>query len=103
MLDSLSRELRMIEASNFGRRGLQQPPAATFLPQAMNSRLPIPAVLVTALLLVSCATAPPEGAWLLLGSRAPNFSLPNQHGGQISLADYRGQKNVVVVFSRAYR
>ena len=30
------------------------------------------------------------------------FSLPNAHGGQVSLDDYQGNKNVVLVFYRAF-
>ena len=30
------------------------------------------------------------------------FSLPNAHGGQVSLDDYEGNKNVVLVFYRAF-
>ena len=32
------------------------------------------------------------------GEPAPDFSLPDQHGREVSLADWRGIKNVVVVF-----
>ena len=35
---------------------------------------------------------------LTSGSPAPQFSLTNQHGENISLADYKGKKNVVVLF-----
>jgi peroxiredoxin len=35
---------------------------------------------------------------LTIGSPAPQFSLANQHGENISLADYKGKKNVVVLF-----
>jgi thioredoxin-dependent peroxiredoxin len=33
-----------------------------------------------------------------VGERAPEFTLPALGGGQISLADYRGKKNVVLFF-----
>jgi peroxiredoxin len=33
-----------------------------------------------------------------VGSPAPEFSLKNQHGELVSLADFRGEKNVVLVF-----
>jgi peroxiredoxin Q/BCP len=33
---------------------------------------------------------------------APNFTLPAHDGRTISLADYRGQKNVILFFVRAY-
>ncbi|MDT0346285.1 peroxiredoxin [Streptomyces litchfieldiae] len=32
------------------------------------------------------------------GSKAPDFQLRNQHGQTITLADYRGGKNVVLLF-----
>ncbi|MGK5531289.1 peroxiredoxin [Streptomyces sp. URMC 129] len=32
------------------------------------------------------------------GSKAPEFRLRNQHGQTVSLADYRGTKNVVLLF-----
>jgi mycoredoxin-dependent peroxiredoxin len=35
---------------------------------------------------------------LEVGQRAPDFSLRNQHGQTVSLADFRGRKNVVVLF-----
>ncbi len=33
-----------------------------------------------------------------VGQAAPEFTLTNQYGQQVSLADYRGEKNVVVMF-----
>jgi peroxiredoxin len=33
-----------------------------------------------------------------VGSPAPEFSLKNQHGEVVSLSDFRGEKNVVLVF-----
>ena len=35
-------------------------------------------------------------------NKAFAFSLPNAHGGQVSLDDYQGNKNVVLVFYRAF-
>jgi peroxiredoxin len=35
---------------------------------------------------------------VLVGDAAPNFSLVNQHGETVSLADFAGKKPVVVVF-----
>lgn len=32
------------------------------------------------------------------GDKAPDFTLKDQHGQDVSLADYRGTKNVVLVF-----
>lgn len=33
-----------------------------------------------------------------IGSKAPDFELSNQHGQKVKLSDFRGKKNVVVVF-----
>ena len=33
-----------------------------------------------------------------VGERAPDFTLQNQHGESISLSDFAGQKNVLLVF-----
>ncbi|MFT2014939.1 peroxiredoxin [Streptomyces sp. 796.1] len=33
-----------------------------------------------------------------VGTQAPEFSLRNQHGEQITLAEFRGEKNVVLLF-----
>ena len=38
------------------------------------------------------------GTGLSVGTKAPDFTLPNQHGKSVSLADFRGQKSVVVYF-----
>jgi peroxiredoxin len=35
---------------------------------------------------------------LSIGSPAPDFELPNQHGEKISLESFRGKKNVVLLF-----
>lgn len=35
---------------------------------------------------------------LQIGDKAPEFTLTSQHGEQVSLADFRGSKAVVVVF-----
>ncbi len=37
----------------------------------------------------------------LTNTSAPDFTLPAVKGGQVSLADYRGRKNVVLVFNRS--
>ena len=44
----------------------------------------------------SCTTDAPTG--LLVGQAAPGFTLKDQRGASVSLSDYRGVKNVVVVF-----
>jgi peroxiredoxin len=35
---------------------------------------------------------------LAIGSAAPDFTLKNQHGEDVSLSSYKGKKNVVVLF-----
>nr|MCW2727609.1 peroxiredoxin [Aeromicrobium sp.] len=35
---------------------------------------------------------------LSIGDAAPDFTLKNQHGEDISLSSFRGEKNVVLVF-----
>ncbi len=35
---------------------------------------------------------------LTIGQPAPDFTLVNQHGEQVTLSSYKGKKNVVVVF-----
>jgi cytochrome oxidase Cu insertion factor (SCO1/SenC/PrrC family) len=37
-----------------------------------------------------------------VGQPAPDFTLEDSDGKNISLADYRGKKNVVLVFYRGY-
>lgn len=32
---------------------------------------------------------------------APDFALPDIHGATVRLSDYRGKKNVVLVFNRS--
>ena len=38
-----------------------------------------------------------------VGSTAPDFTLPNAMGGDISLSDYRGKRCVVLVFLRGLK
>lgn len=35
---------------------------------------------------------------MMVGKPAPNFTLTDQHGRKISLEDYKGKKNVVILF-----
>ena len=37
-----------------------------------------------------------------VGDQAPDFTLENMDGKRISLADFRGKKNVVLVFYRGH-
>ena len=42
----------------------------------------------------------PEGDGLAVGLKAPDFNLPDSDGEMIALADYVGQKQVVLIFYR---
>ena len=42
----------------------------------------------------------PEGDGLTVGLKAPDFNLPDSDGEMIALADYAGEKKVVLVFDR---
>lgn len=66
-----------------------------------NLRLPlfVLGVLVAALSLFACGTAGDEG--VQVGDPAPAFTLPSASGEQISLADYRGSKPVLLYFHMA--
>lgn len=39
---------------------------------------------------------------LRVGERPPDFTLPDAAGRPVSLADYRGEKAVILVFYRGY-
>lgn len=59
--------------------------------------------LLFVLLLASVLTAtaqqpPPPTTHLKVGDRAPDFTLPDQDGKPVKLADYLGKKNVVLAF-----
>lgn len=48
------------------------------------------------------ARIPATPSNLHVGSRPPDFTLPDAGGRPVSLADYRGKKPVVLVFYRGY-
>jgi len=37
-----------------------------------------------------------------LNTRAPEFTVKDFHGNDVSLSDFSGQKNVLVVFNRGF-
>ena len=37
-----------------------------------------------------------------INAKAPQFTLPDFNGNSVSLADFTGQKNVLVVFNRGF-
>jgi len=45
---------------------------------------------------------PAQPELVLIGSEAPDFTLPTPDRGPISLAEYRGREAVVLVFMRAF-
>jgi peroxiredoxin len=48
------------------------------------------------LILASVLSA--HAAALKVGDKAPDFTLPDQHGNKVTLSDYLGKKNVVLAF-----
>ncbi len=42
--------------------------------------------------------APPPAPKIKVGDQAPDFTLKDQHGADVSLASFRGKKNVVLAF-----
>ncbi len=37
-----------------------------------------------------------------INQKAPNFSLKDMHGNRVSLADFFGKKNVIIVLNRGF-
>jgi len=50
------------------------------------------------ILLGLCLPLAASAAPLNVGDKAPDFTLPDQNGKQLKLADYLGKKNVVLAF-----
>ncbi len=71
-------------------------PKATPLPGSTSTPVPVPTEAPTA------TTAPPVEFKEENEDAALGFSLPDAHGGQVNLADYQDEKNVVLVFYRAF-
>ncbi len=50
-------------------------------------------------LLVGCAsTGPSPGSSPEVGENAPDFSIVDVSGNEVSLSDFKGMKNVVLIF-----
>lgn len=70
------------------------------------------ALLAIILLFAGCSVSAPEDTdsgleptgpgWVHEGTAAPDFSLVSLNGDTVKLSDYRGRKNVVLVFYRGY-
>ena len=61
------------------------PPEPTAQPNPIQTPSPSP------------ASQPPAPA---VGEQAPDFTLPSSSGDRVTLSDYRGQENVVLLFYR---
>ena len=51
-----------------------------------------------AVLLALASTLAAQAGPLQVGDKAPDFTLPDQNGNKVSLAQYLGKKNVVLAF-----
>ena len=61
-------------------------------------------ILVVFTFLVSCAsTAQSPEPSLKVGENAPDFSLVDVSGNQVGLSDFKGKKNIVLIFYTDYR
>jgi hypothetical protein len=65
----------------------------------LQAPLLVMGALLAALALSACGTSGEEG--VQVGDPAPGFTLPAASGDQISLADYRGSKSVLLYFHMA--
>ena len=82
-------------------------PTNTPVPPGPASPTPVPAAAPTATPEPTATPKPtptPEPPVTIVDEAdlAFDFTLPNAHGGQVSLDDYQGNKNVVLVFYRAF-
>jgi len=57
-----------------------------------------PHLAVLTLALALAAPAATQAAPLKVGSKAPDFALPDQDGKIVKLSEFRGEKNVVLTF-----
>ncbi len=78
------------------------PPTATPTPRptptSVPTATPTPVPTATPTPVPTATPVPPTPAREL----ALDFTLPNAQGGEVTLSDYRGEKNVVLVFYRAF-
>ena len=73
-------------------------PASTPSPGSTSTPVPAP----TAVPVPTATMAPPVEFKEENADAALGFSLPDAHGGEVNLADYQDEKNVVLVFYRAF-
>ena len=45
---------------------------------------------------------PVNPKFIQLDAPAPDFSLPSVQGGQVSLSEFQGKKNIVLIFLRGF-
>ena len=81
--------------------GATEAPPPDDTPTTSTKSAPTPMPAPTAIPEPTATTAPPI-TFEDDEDKAFAFSLPNAHGGQVSLDDYQGDKNVVLVFYRAF-
>ena len=73
-------------------------PASTPSPGSTSTPVPAP----TAIPVPTATMAPPVEFKEENADAALGFSLPDAHGGEVNLADYQDEKNVILVFYRAF-
>jgi cytochrome oxidase Cu insertion factor (SCO1/SenC/PrrC family) len=60
-------------------------------------------ILVVFAFLVGCAsTGPSPGASPEVGDNAPDFSIVDVSGNEVRLSDFKGKKNVALIFYESY-
>ena len=59
-------------------------------------------VILTGISQARVETVPQRAAPITIGETAPDFTLEDQNGRNVTLAEWRGKKSVVLVFYRGY-